>query len=159
MQIFVKLPTGKSMTINCQPSDTVDEIKTKIHAVTGIEPGRQRLAYAGKDLLNGTTLAAGNVADSSTVQLMIRIFGGVGIIVCQQEAVNVVISVHIVVDHDTTVKSVEDDVRNSLERALGVKSDRVRLSYRGFGLRSTNTLQYYDIYDGDSLDFSVRGRH
>ncbi|KAI0886198.1 Ubiquitin [Annulohypoxylon maeteangense] len=159
MQIFVKLPTGKNLTINVQSSESIDDVKTKVQTSTGIAPERQRLIFAGKDLQSGTTLADGNVADGSTMDLVVRIFGGAGNIVCQREAGNVVVSIRIAVDDDTTVKTVKDDIRNSLEQSLGVKPKQVMLSYRGDNLRSVNTLQHYNIQYGETLSFSLGRRH
>jgi ubiquitin len=76
MQLFVKTLTGKTVSIEVEEGESIEDVKAKIAEKEGIPPEQQRLIFGGQQLQDAKTLQDYDVGDDATLHLVLRLRGG-----------------------------------------------------------------------------------
>ena len=140
MQLFIRQSSGGSsaLTLDVLPSDSTENLKTKIENVTGTATASQRIYYNGTLLQDGFTIDDYNVQNESFLDLVVVVPGGVQILV-QAASTGRIYSID--VDYSDSIENVKTKVQDK----LGLNPSQQRLYFAGRLLEDNRTLADYNV--------------
>jgi len=153
MQIFVKNLHGRTLTLEVEPHDSVEEIKTKIEEKDGMPPYRQRLIWCGKQLEDERCLADYGIQKESTLHLCLRWNFGIKIFI--KTFANRGKTFTLTVDPTDTIES----VKVKIQEKEGAPASQQRLVWGAKQLEGGKTVYDYNIKNNSTLYLVLRSNN
>ncbi|KAL3878565.1 hypothetical protein ACJMK2_030902 [Sinanodonta woodiana] len=147
IKIFVQTPTGKTITLEVDPFDTIKNVKAKIHDKEGILPHKQKLVFADKLLQDDGTLFDNNIQKECTIHVFLHLTCHMQLFVERETGTSVTLNVE---PSDTI-----GYVKSLIHEKVGIRPYKQRLLYASYLLKDARSLSDYQIRDHSTIKLIV----
>ena len=145
MQIFLKLPEGKIISLQVEPFDCIESVKARIHKGGHIQLEQQCLMFAGKEMKLGSALADCGIWNNSTLHV-------VNCSTCITVRTPTGSTIALTLEAGDSVKR----AKSKIQEQLGFSPDQQYLVYKGYLLQDRDAFYSYGISAGSVIQLVLR---